>query len=108
MKGRVVLHIRLKPGRASEFLQAYEAIRLQVSRDVKGHIIDQVCRAIDDPQNWLLTSEWECIQLFLEWERAPQHRHLIQPMRECWDEAKSTKYVVLLETGRAEQVVESH
>jgi heme-degrading monooxygenase HmoA len=107
MKGRVVFQIRLKPGRAGRFLQTYEAIRHQVSREVRGHIIDQVCRSIDDPQNWLLTSEWECIEDFLEWERDPRHRHLVGPLRECWEEAVSKKYVVLLETGGAGQVVGS-
>lgn len=99
MKGRVVFEIHLKEGRENDFLQAYEAIRHLVAQGVRGHIVDQVCRADDDPRKWLITSEWESIDAFLEWERTPGHRDLVKPMRECWDEAKSTKYTVLLETA---------
>jgi heme-degrading monooxygenase HmoA len=99
MKGRVVFHLRLKPGREEDFLKAYEAIRHLVARGVKGHVCDQVCQSIDDPLNWLITSEWESIEDFLQWERQEEHRHLVKPMRDCWDEAKSHKFVVRLETG---------
>ena len=99
MKGRVVFQIHLKPGRQDDFLTAYGAIRGLVAQGVKGHILDQVCQSADDPQSWLITSEWETIDDFLAWEREESHRQLVAPMRECWDEAKSTKYVVREETG---------
>jgi heme-degrading monooxygenase HmoA len=99
MKGRVAFHIRLKPGREADFLKAYEAVRHLVAQGVKGHLVDQICQSIDDPLNWLITSEWDNIDAFLEWERLPAHRDLVKPMRECWDEAKSHKFVVRLETG---------
>jgi heme-degrading monooxygenase HmoA len=99
MKGRVVFHIRLKPGREDDFLQAYQGVRHLVAEGVKGHILDQICQSIADPLDWLITSEWEDIADFLEWERDPAHTALVKPMRECWDEAKSHKYVVRLETG---------
>jgi heme-degrading monooxygenase HmoA len=100
MKGRVVFQLHLKPGREQDFLQAYEAIRNEVAQGVEGHIVDQVCRSIEDPQNWLITSEWENLDAFLEWEQTEEHRDLVKPMRDCWDDAKSFKYVVELETGR--------
>ena len=99
MKGRVFFHIHLKPGREQDFLKAYEAIRHLVSRGVRGHLQDQVCQSIDDPQNWLITSEWENINHFLEWEKQQEHRDLVKPMRDCWDEAKSHKFVVRVETS---------
>jgi heme-degrading monooxygenase HmoA len=99
MKGRVVFHLRLKPGREQDFLKAYEAIRHQVAQGVKGHVRDQVCQSVDDPLNWLITSEWDSIEDFLQWEQQPGHRSLVKPMRDCWDEAKSHKFVVRLETS---------
>jgi heme-degrading monooxygenase HmoA len=101
MKGRIVFQLKLKPGREGDFLEAYEAIRHEVAQGVEGHIVDQVCQSIDDPQSWLITSEWQNIDAFLDWERTQEHRDLVKPMRDCWDEAKSHKYVVKLETGRA-------
>jgi len=100
MKGRVVFQIHLKPDREKDFLEAYEGIRHIVAQGVKGHIMDQVCKSIDDPQSWLITSEWDDIEAFLAWERDPAHTDLVKPMRACWDEAKSHKYVVQVETGR--------
>jgi heme oxygenase (mycobilin-producing) len=99
MKGRVVFLLHLKPGRKDDFLQAYEAIRLDVAHGVKGHIVDQVCQSPDDPNNWLITSEWESLDEFLNWERTPEHQEMVKPMRACWDEARSLKFVVREETG---------
>ena len=65
MKGRIVFLIHLKPGRQEDFLKAYEAIRHRVAGGVKGHLVDQICQSIDDPLSWLITSEWEDIDLFL-------------------------------------------
>ena len=99
MKGRVVFLLHLKPGRQDDFLQAYEAIRLDVANGVKGHIVDQVCQSQDDPNNWLITSEWESLDEFLDWERTSEHQDMVKPMRDCWDEARSLMYVVREETG---------
>jgi heme oxygenase (mycobilin-producing) len=99
MKGRVVFHIHLKDGREDDFLAAYEGIRHVVAEGVDGHIVDQVCQSIDDPKSWLITSEWEDLDSFLEWERTEEHRDLVKPMRDCWDEAKSHKFIVRVETG---------
>jgi heme-degrading monooxygenase HmoA len=98
-KGRVVFVIKLKPGSEQEFLDAYESIRYEVARGVKGHIVDQVCRSPQDPDEWLITSEWESLDDFLEWERTEEHRALAKPLRDCMAEARSLKYVVKAETS---------
>jgi heme-degrading monooxygenase HmoA len=101
VKGRVVFHLHLKPGREDDFLRAYETIRQDVAQGVPGHIVDQVCQSVDEPLDWLITSEWESLEAFLEWERTEEHRDLVKPMRDCWDEARSYKFLVKLETGHA-------
>lgn len=101
-KGRVVFILVLKHGMREEFLAAYESIRYEVARGVRGHILDQVCESPDDPERWLITSEWESLDDFLEWEATDAHRELVRPMRECLAEATSLKYVVRAET-RAEE-----
>lgn len=97
-KGRVVFVLQLKPGMSDAFLQAYESIRYEVARGVKGHIVDQVCRSPDDPDRWLITSEWESLDDFLQWERTEEHRELAKPLRDCFAAAQSLKYVVVEET----------
>ena len=99
MKGRVVFLLRLKPGTAEQFLEAYEGIRHQVAEGVPGHILDQVCADPNDPDQWLITSEWESLDHFLEWEKTQEHRDLAKPMRDCFAEARSLKYEVREETG---------
>ena len=101
MKGRVVFLITLKPDVTEEqFLEAYEAVRYEVAQGVKGHLVDQVCQSAEDPKSWLITSEWESIEDFYEWERTPEHREQAKPMRDCMDQADSYKFVVKAETGK--------
>jgi heme-degrading monooxygenase HmoA len=100
-KGRVVFLIHLKPGSAAAFLAAYERIRADVA-SVRGHIVDQVCRLRDGDNSWLITSEWQSLEDFLEWESTEEHRELARPLRECFAEARSLKYVVVEETKAPE------
>jgi heme-degrading monooxygenase HmoA len=99
MKGRVVFLLKLKPGTQDQFLEAYEGIRQDVAQGVPGHLVDQVCKMPDDDESWLITSEWESLDQFLEWEATEEHRDLVKPMRECFAEARSLKFEVVEETG---------
>jgi heme oxygenase (mycobilin-producing) len=99
-KGRVVFLVRLKPGAIGAFLAAYERIRDDVA-GVPGHIVDQVCRLRDGDDSWLITSEWQSLEHFLEWERSESHRQLAKPMRECIASAQSLKFDVVEETRLA-------
>jgi heme-degrading monooxygenase HmoA len=93
MRGRVVFLVQVPPERQAEFLDAYEAVR-HVVASVDGHIVDQVCQSSTDPDQWLITSEWETIDHFLAWERSPGHRELAAAMRSCITEARSLRFVV--------------
>jgi heme-degrading monooxygenase HmoA len=97
-KGRVVFVLQLKPGMQEAFLKAYESIRYEVAQGVPGHLVDQVCQAPDDPDRWLITSEWRQLDDFLAWEATQEHRDLAKPLRDCFADAKSFKYVVREET----------
>jgi heme-degrading monooxygenase HmoA len=98
-KARVVFLIRVPSDRAEEFLQAYERIRYQVAEGVDGHLVDQVCASPTDPEQWLITSEWESLAHFEAWERSPGHRALVGPLRACMTEAKSIRFVVREQTS---------
>lgn len=99
MKGRVVFLIKVKPGAKEQFLSAYEGIRHLVAEGVPGHLVDQVCQSPDDPDSWLITSEWETLEHFLAWERTEEHRETVKPMRDCMAEARSLKFEVVEETA---------
>ena len=66
-KGRIVFVIKLKEGMEEQFLQAYESVRYEVARGVKGHIVDQVCRSPRQLDERAITSEWESLDDFLDW-----------------------------------------
>jgi heme-degrading monooxygenase HmoA len=99
MKGRVVFLIRLKPGMQDAFLEAYEEIRHLVADGVDGHLLDQVCQSDEDPERWLITSEWKTLEHFRDWESKQEHRDLAKPLRDCMAESVSLKFNVREETG---------
>ena len=100
-RGRVVFVLTLQPDSTARFLAAYERIRHEVARGVPGHLVDQVCQSPEDPDQWLITSEWRSIEDFRTWERSPDHRTLAAPLRACIATARSLQYVIRAETSAA-------
>lgn len=98
-KARVVFLIRVPQDRTEAFLNAYQRIRYQVAEGVDGHLVDQVCASPTDPEQWLITSEWVSLGHFEAWERSPEHRELVGPMRACMTEAKSIRFEVREQTS---------
>jgi heme-degrading monooxygenase HmoA len=101
-RGRVVFLVRVPARRTRDFLAAYEKIRYEVAEGVPGHLVDQVCQSATDPEQWLITSEWDSLESFEAWERSEGHRTLVRPLRECMTEAKSLRFTVRLQTTRRE------
>ena len=98
-RGRVVFLIQVPRQRTDDFLRAYDQIRYQVAEGVDGHLVDQVCRSPTDPEQWLITSEWESLAHFEAWEGSAGHRELVRPLRDCMIEARSLRFTVLAETS---------
>lgn len=97
-RARVVFLVRVPVERTEAFLAAYEAVRHLVADGVPGHRVDQVCRSAADPEQWLITSEWASLADFEAWERSPEHRDLVRPMRECFTDARSLRFHVHAQT----------
>jgi heme-degrading monooxygenase HmoA len=97
---RVVLMVDMKKGAQERFLEAYELLRTQVS-SVPGHVSDQLCQSIEDPSQWLITSEWASAEPFLEWVDSPEHREMVRPMHDCINDTRSLRYSILRETSAA-------
>ena len=98
-KARVLFLVKVPSERQEAFLEAYEKIRFVVANDVPGHLMDQVCQSVTDPERWLITSEWRDLESFETWERGQEHHDLVKPMRECFVEASSLRFVVRAETS---------
>jgi heme-degrading monooxygenase HmoA len=101
-----VLEVRVKPGFEDEFPRRYDALSARVAAGLDGHVRHQLCQANDDPQRWLILSEWETLEAAQEWERSDEHRELTLPLRECWEDARRAGYVVRLETTRGRAKVD--
>lgn len=96
---RVVLMLEIQDGAQQRFLDVYEKLRHKVA-SVPGHVSDQLCQSIDDPRQWLITSEWNDPDSFLAWVDSPAHREMVKPMHGCVsDRFRSLRYNILRETS---------
>ncbi|MFB7338006.1 SchA/CurD-like domain-containing protein [Streptomyces adustus] len=95
---RVILLLDLHDGAQKQFLEAYEQMRNQVA-SVPGHISDQLCQSIENPSQWLITSEWESAPPFLAWVNSEEHVETVQPLHSCVRDTRSLRFSVLRETG---------
>jgi heme-degrading monooxygenase HmoA len=95
---RVVLMLDIHDGMQQEFLNAYERIRHRVAA-VPGHVSDQLCQSLENPTQWLLTSEWESAAPFLAWVNSDEHLATVEPLQDCVRDTRSLRYSVLRETA---------
>ncbi|MET8409476.1 SchA/CurD-like domain-containing protein [Streptomyces sp. NPDC005195] len=101
-KLRVILLLDLYDGAQQKFLDAYELMCNQVA-SVPGHISDQLCQSIENPSQWLITSEWESAPPFLAWVNSEEHVETVKPMHSCVKDTRSMRYSILRETHRNQQ-----
>lgn len=94
---RVVLMCDVLDGEQQRFLDAYEQIRHQVAA-VRGHVTDQLCQSIENPSQWLITSEWDSAEPFLSWVDSAEHRAMVKPLHGCLRSTRSLRYTVMRET----------
>jgi heme-degrading monooxygenase HmoA len=94
---RVVLLLDVLDGQQERFLEAYEQIRHQVA-SVPGHVSDQLCQSLGNSSQWLITSEWESSEPFLEWVDSAAHRKLVEPLHSCVNDTTSLRFVIARET----------
>ncbi|MFH8574804.1 antibiotic biosynthesis monooxygenase [Streptomyces zaomyceticus] len=99
---RVILLLDLFEGAQEQFLDAYELMRKQVA-SVPGHISDQLCQSIENPSQWLITSEWESAPPFLAWVNSEEHVETVRPMHSCVRDTRSMRYSIVRETGPRQQ-----
>ncbi|WP_254878362.1 SchA/CurD-like domain-containing protein [Streptomyces sp. NA04227] len=95
---RVVLLIEVHEGAQQRFLEAYEQLRHRVA-SVPGHLSDQLCQSIENPSQWLLTSEWESAPPFLAWVNSEAHLDMVQPLNSCVRDTRSLRFSILRETS---------
>ncbi|WKX73265.1 SchA/CurD-like domain-containing protein [Streptomyces sp. XD-27] len=95
---RVVLLLEVRNGAQRRFLDAYDQLCRQVAA-VPGHVSDQLCQSIENPSQWLITSEWESAQPFLAWVDSEAHREMVKPLHGCVNDTRSLRFTIMRETG---------
>ncbi|MFI7499976.1 SchA/CurD-like domain-containing protein [Streptomyces sp. NPDC049687] len=95
---RVVLLVDVYDGAQQQFLEAYEQLCNQVA-SVPGHVNDQLCQSIENPSQWLITSEWESAPPFLTWVNSEEHVEMVKPLHSCVRDTRSLRFHVVRETG---------
>ncbi|MFD7461198.1 MULTISPECIES: SchA/CurD-like domain-containing protein [unclassified Streptomyces] len=95
---RVVLLVDVYDGAQQEFLEAYEHLCHQVA-SVPGHVSDQLCQSIENPSQWLITSEWESAPPFLTWVNSEEHVDMVAPLHNCVRDTRSLRFHIVRETG---------
>jgi heme-degrading monooxygenase HmoA len=79
---RVIRLLRVREGREADFLKSYSGV-LERAERFPGHLGEQLCRSVDHPSRWLLTSEWESLECVKRWRADPDHTALVEPMNDC-------------------------
>ncbi|MED7825441.1 antibiotic biosynthesis monooxygenase, partial [Streptomyces chiangmaiensis] len=95
---RVVLLVEVYDGAQQQFLEAYEQLCSQVA-SVPGHVSDQLGQSIENPSQWLITSEWESAPPFLDWVNSEEHVQMVRPLHSCVHGTRSLRFHIVRETG---------
>jgi heme-degrading monooxygenase HmoA len=83
MSVRVMVRAQIREEDAAAFEAAFAEVTRKV-RGTPGHVRDELLRAEGEPGSYILLSEWESRQAFMDWEDAPIHRQTTTPMRPYW------------------------
>ncbi|MFB7084606.1 SchA/CurD-like domain-containing protein [Streptomyces sp. NPDC056296] len=95
---RVVLLVEVYDGAQQQFLETYEQLRSHVE-SVPGHLGEQLCQSIENPSQWLITSEWESAPPFLNWVSSEEHVRMVKPLHSCVRDTRSLRFHVVRETN---------
>ncbi|MFE5817042.1 antibiotic biosynthesis monooxygenase family protein [Streptomyces sp. NPDC056479] len=94
---RVIRLLRVREGMEEEFVRTYGDVRAGAER-LPGHLGEQLCRSLEDPAQWLLTSEWADLEAIKSWRTGSAHRTLVEPMNACLHDDRWTGVFHVRET----------
>jgi heme-degrading monooxygenase HmoA len=97
----MMVFANIKEGEGEAFEQAYLEVTKQV-QGTPGHISDELLRSDEDPNQYILLSEWESKEAFLAWEDAPVHMGTTTPMRPYWAGRVERKIYEVAQTVKGE------
>ena len=86
---RATLQMKVKPGKAGEFEAAWHKIAEAV-RQTPGNLRQTLLTDVDDPETFVVMSDWESRDAFTRFERSPEQDDLTAPLRELRESGTMT------------------
>jgi heme-degrading monooxygenase HmoA len=93
---RATLYMKVKNGRGSDFEREWGAIADEV-RKVPGNIRQALSRDPEDPDSFVVTSDWRTREEFGEFERSREQDELTAPLRELRESARMTVHELVVQ-----------
>jgi len=99
---RATLYMKVQSGRGDDFVRAWREIAEEV-RKAPGNVRQALTRDPDDPDSFVVTSDWQDRDAFGKFERSPEQDELTAPLRELRESARMTVFelVTHIEGGAA-------
>jgi heme-degrading monooxygenase HmoA len=99
---RASLYMKVKDGRGDAFVDVWRRIADEVRR-ADGNVRQALTRDPEDPDSFVVTSDWESREAFGAFERSPEQDDLTAPLRELRESAHMTVHelVTHIEGGGA-------
>lgn len=86
---RATLYMKVKDGRGSDFEREWRTIAEEVRR-LSGSIRQALTRDPEDPDSFVVTSDWRSREEFGEFERSSEQDRLTAPLRELRASSRMT------------------
>jgi heme-degrading monooxygenase HmoA len=98
---RASLYMKVKAGRGEDFERAWRQIADEVSK-APGNVRQALTRDPDDPDSFVVTSDWDTREAFHEFERSPEQDDLTAPLRELRESARMTVHELVTHIERGD------
>jgi heme-degrading monooxygenase HmoA len=98
---RASLYMKVKAGRGADFERAWRQIADEV-RKAPGNVRQALTRDPDDPDSFVVTSDWDSPEAFHQFETSPEQDDLTAPLRDLRESARMTVHELVTHIERGD------
>jgi heme-degrading monooxygenase HmoA len=98
---RASLYMKVKAGRGGDFERVWRGIADEVQK-APGNVRQALTRDPDDPDSFVVTSDWVSRDAFQKFERSPEQDDLTAPLRELRESARMTVHELVTHIDRGD------
>ncbi len=93
---RATLYMKVKDGCGADFEREWRAIAERV-RAIPGNMRQALTRDPEDPDSFVVTSDWSTREAFSQFETSPEQDDLTAPLRDLRASARMTVHELVVE-----------